>query len=230
MAANEILVSFDVTLLFTNIPTDEAVDVIHRRLLEDEEPEERTPLSPDRIAELLRLCLKSTYFSYDGEFYEQREGAAMGSPVSAIIANLYIEFFEELALDSAPCRPRLWKRYVNDTCCILKKDAVDGLLHHLNRVRPPIKFTMELEKNGSLPFLDANLTPSRGQLSGAFSTEPGTSHYRRRTGRRKKTTSPLLSSRMATLYHSFVPSPPFRNHLHHQKTRMMRNRRRSHWW
>ena len=82
----------------------------------------------------------------------------MGSPVSAIIANLYIEFFEELALNSAPCRPRLWKRYVNDTCCILKKDAVDGLLHHLNGVRPTIKFTMELEKNGSLPFLDANLT------------------------------------------------------------------------
>ena len=158
VAADEILVSFDVTSLFTNVPTDEAVDVIHRRLLEDEELEERTPLSPDRIAELLRLCLKSTYFSYDGEFYEQREGAAMGSPVSAIVANLYMEFFEELALDSAPSRPRLWKQYVDDTCCIMKKDAVDGLLHHLNGVRPTIKFTMELEKDGSLPFLDANLT------------------------------------------------------------------------
>ena len=112
MAANEILVSFDVTSLFTNVPTDEAVDIIHRRLLEDEELEERTPLSPDRIAELIRLCLKSTYFSYDGEFYEQREGAAMGFLVSTVVANLYMEFFEELALDSAPCRPRLWKRYM----------------------------------------------------------------------------------------------------------------------
>ena len=82
----------------------------------------------------------------------------MGSPVSAIVANLYMEFFEELALDSAPSRPRVWKRYVDDACCIMKKDAVDGLLHHLNGVRPTIKFTMELEKDGSLPFLDANLT------------------------------------------------------------------------
>ena len=47
----------------------------------------------DRIAELLDLCLRSTYFSYRGEFYEQREGAAMGSPVSAVVANLYMEFF-----------------------------------------------------------------------------------------------------------------------------------------
>ena len=69
-----------------------AVDVIDRRC----------PLSPDRIAELLGLCLKSEYFSYGGEFYEQREGAAMGSPVSAVVANLYVEFLEELALESAP--------------------------------------------------------------------------------------------------------------------------------
>ena len=45
--------------------------------------------------------LKSTYFSYNGEFYEQRQGAAMGSPVSAVVANLYMEFFGELALESA---------------------------------------------------------------------------------------------------------------------------------
>ena len=78
----------------------------------------------------------------------------MGSPVSAVVANLYMEFFEELALESAPSRPRLWKRYLDDTCCILMKGDVDGLLHYLNSVRPTIKFTMEVEEGGSLPFLD----------------------------------------------------------------------------
>ena len=80
------------------------------------------------------------------------------SPVSAVVANLYMEFFEELALESAPSRPRLWKRYADDTCCILKTCDVDGLLNHLNSIRPTIKFTMELEEEGSLPFLDTRVT------------------------------------------------------------------------
>ena len=117
----------------------------------------RTTLSPDRVAELLEACLRSTYFCYGGEFYEQREGAAMGSPVSAVVTNLYMEFFEELALKAAPSKPRLWKRYVDDTCCIVKKGTVEGLLSHLNSVRPSIRFTVEEEREGSLPFLDTLL-------------------------------------------------------------------------
>ena len=107
MGSNESLVSFDVTPLFTNVSIEEAVGVIRDKVREDEDLVERTPLSPDRVAELLSLCLKSTYFSFGGEFYEQRQGAAMGSPASAVVANLYMEFFEELALESAPSKTPL---------------------------------------------------------------------------------------------------------------------------
>ena len=99
IASEESLASFDVTALFTNVPVGE---VIQEKLREDEDLVERTP---GRIAELLSICLKSSYFSYGGEFYEQREGAAMGSPVSAVTANLYMKLFDELALESAPSRP-----------------------------------------------------------------------------------------------------------------------------
>ena len=62
----------------------------------------------------------------------------MGSPVSAVVANLYMEFFEDLVLGSALVKPRLWKRYVDDTCGIMKRGSADELLDHLNSVRPSI--------------------------------------------------------------------------------------------
>ena len=113
----------------------------------------RTTLTPAQIADLLDFVLRSTYFQYDGLIYEQQEGAAMGSPVSAVIANLYMEDFEEQALTSTPCMPKIWRRYVDDTFTILSRDKVDIFLQHLNSQQPTIRFTMETETNNIIPFL-----------------------------------------------------------------------------
>ena len=64
------------------MPIEDAVGVIRDKLREDEDLVERTPLSQVGVAEVLSLCLKSTYFSFGGEFYKERQGATMGSPVS----------------------------------------------------------------------------------------------------------------------------------------------------
>ena len=74
----------------------------------------------------------------------------MGSPVSAVVPTCTWS-------SSRSLRPRFWKRYVDDTCCIMKEDEAEPLLNHLNSVCPTIKFTMELERDGSLPFLDTKL-------------------------------------------------------------------------
>ena len=93
---------------------------------------DRTTLTPAQIVNLLDFVLRSTYFQYNGSIYEQQEGAAMGSPVSAVIVNLYMETFEEQAIESAPFKPKIWKRYVDDTFTILDRDRVDSFLQHLN--------------------------------------------------------------------------------------------------
>ena len=66
---------------------------------------ERTVMEVRDIIFLLEFCLKKTYFSFQDQFYEQVEGAAMGSPVSPIVANLYMKYLEQKALSTAPTSP-----------------------------------------------------------------------------------------------------------------------------
>ena len=97
----ECLTSYDVSALFTSVPIDPALNIMRDLLEKDEKLQGRTVLSVQSIIELLWFCLHNTYFSFQNKFYEQVEGATMGSPVSPIVANLYMEHFEREALQSA---------------------------------------------------------------------------------------------------------------------------------
>ena len=78
----EELRSNGVSVLFTSVPVDKAMDIISRKLEEDESLSNRTPLSPNDILILLEKYLNCTYFLHKGLFYLQVHGAAIGSPVS----------------------------------------------------------------------------------------------------------------------------------------------------
>jgi hypothetical protein len=39
----------------------------------------------------------------------------MGSPLSPIVANLYMEKFKKNSLETYPLKPSRWKRYADDT-------------------------------------------------------------------------------------------------------------------
>ena len=98
----ECLSSYDVSALFTSVPIDPALNIIKDLLDKDNTLKERTVMEVWDIILLLEFCLKNTYFSFQGQFYELVEGAAMGSPVSPIVTNLYIEYLEQKALSTAP--------------------------------------------------------------------------------------------------------------------------------
>ena len=166
---NEIMVSFDVE----SVPIDAAVQTALQKLENDPNLADRTTLTPAQIADLLTFVLRSAYFQYNGSIYEQKYGAAMGSPLSAVIANLYMESFEEQAITTSSYEPRIWKRYVDDTFTILDRENVDDFLQHLNNQQPSIRFTMETEKDNKLAFLDtAVLREPDGRLTTSVYRKP----------------------------------------------------------
>ena len=152
LVPGECLSSYDVSVLYTSVPTDPALQIIKNLLEKDPTLGNRTVLGVKDIILLLEFCLKNTYFSFQGQFFEQVKGAAMCSPISPIVANLYMEYLEQKALSTAP-PPKFWHRFVDDTFVIHKEVNKNDFLQHINSVDPAIKFTVEDNKeDGSISF------------------------------------------------------------------------------
>ena len=134
ISGDEELVSFDVSALFTSIPVPTALDIITRLFIEHiEDPEAKHKygcsfrcntigLEKDEVMQLLKLVLENCVFTFQDKFFKQLHGTAMGSPCSPVVANIYMEYFENLALGpELPIPVRDWKRYVDDVFSIIPK-------------------------------------------------------------------------------------------------------------
>ena len=164
---NDRMISFDVVSLFTNVPVAGALDTISALLENDDSFEDHTTIPAADICNLAELCLRSTYFQFQDRFFEQVEGTAMGSPLSPVIANLFMEALESKALELSPLRPKMWIRYVDDTFVLWphSEEELDNFHDLLNSITPSIQFTCEKEKDKTLPFLDVSLKREDDSIS-----------------------------------------------------------------
>ncbi len=79
----------------------------------------------------------------------------MGSPLSPVVANIFMENFENIAITTFKRPPKIRKRYVDNTFVILSKYAARSFLGHINNINEAIQFTVDSKnENGELPFLD----------------------------------------------------------------------------
>ncbi len=80
----------------------------------------------------------------------------MGSPLGPLFVNIFMSDFERKRMDKLKqLGVQKWLRYVDDLFATLRcKEDADGILEFLNSQHPNIRFTIEHEENGQLPFLD----------------------------------------------------------------------------
>ena len=153
------MASMDVESLFTNLPLEETIDICCSELFKDTNRVEG--LHKREFRQLMEFATKEMMFMFNGCYYKQVEGVAMGSPLGPILANIFLCYHEKKWLQNCPdeFKPMKYVRYVDDTFLLFWDEShIDMFQQYLNQQHNNIKFTVEKEKDDRLPFLDVEVT------------------------------------------------------------------------
>jgi hypothetical protein len=165
-----VLASFDVVSLFTCIPQDFLLECID---LKWEDISKHTTMDIDTFKEAVELCLKDSFFVYNGKFYYQISGSPMGAPISSALANLAMEVMLERITDLLPFELPFLYIFVDDILTAIPEAIADETLEIFNAINDKIQFTIELECDHQIPFLDLKLThEGDGSISTEFYQKP----------------------------------------------------------
>ena len=125
----------EVLSLFTKVPTDETLAVVRDKLAADLLLEKLTCIPIDNRTEMLTFCVQTTYFGMGSDIYQEEEGLAMGLPLSPVLAKIFLEYIEEMALRSTSLKLSMWLRCVDDTLILWShQEVVQTLLDHANSI------------------------------------------------------------------------------------------------
>lgn len=153
---NAILVSMDVTSLYTNIPQEEGINTVCKAY--EAFYKNDTPIPTNSLRGLLRLILQENSFQFNGRNYLQTHGTAMGTKVAVAFANIFMSAVETEIINKSKIKPLEWKRYIDDVFSLwdTNREEIDQFILEANRHHPTIKFTAEISEEKT-NFLDTTI-------------------------------------------------------------------------
>lgn len=165
-----LIVTADVDAMYTNIEHEQGIAAVAQALRDNPNPER----PPDEvILKLLEWGLTRNDFEFDGEFYLQICGTAMGKKFSPSYANIFMAQWEKRVLAQAEYKPLIYKRYLDDIFMIWThgRDKLQSFLDFLNSDNPCIKLKAEISET-SVDFLDLTIFKgTRFQREGILDTK-----------------------------------------------------------
>jgi hypothetical protein len=146
--------SFDITNMYSNIPTqdlhDLIIDIARKNQIHSEVIQE--------TEQLTKLIKKQNYFEMDSKVYHQSEGLAMGAPSSALLAEIYLQFLQHNQILNLLIKHKILSchRYVEDILIMynILDTNINKTLSDKNSLHHKIQFSTENEVNNQISFLD----------------------------------------------------------------------------
>jgi hypothetical protein len=151
---NDLLVTADVTSLYTNMRLDLTIDAVRRQFAKNPDPNR-----PDyAILRLLNIILHNNDFVFDNRVFLQKCGTAIGLSCAPNLANIFMLDFDSRALQFSGTIPKFFYRYLDDLFFVYS-GTVQELREYekyLNSLIPGIKLSFSYDL-GSVDFLDTTV-------------------------------------------------------------------------
>ena len=168
-----ILCTVDVVGLYPNIPHEEGLSTLRKRL--DLRQEKDVTIST--LVELAEVVLKNNIFTFKEKTLKQKRGTAIGTKFAPPYSILFMAELEEEILSEIELKPYLWWRYIDDIFFLWEhgEEKLTEFIEHLNEKHPTIKFTAEWSQT-SINFLDVTVSLIGGKINTDLYVKPTDSH------------------------------------------------------
>jgi hypothetical protein len=150
---NHRIINYDIKDLYVNIPISDTLSIT-KILLKKHNDSQTT----GQLLSLLDVILHQNSLTFQNHIYKPEKGVSMGSPISNIIAEIFLQHFETLLMKQLIETQNIayYTRYVDDILLIYnsKHTSPETILNFINRIHPNLQFNPTYEHNNSISFLD----------------------------------------------------------------------------
>lgn len=158
---NYVLISLDAVSLYSNIPYDLIINSI---TLHWPEISIKTKLNKKQFLNIIELIFNSSYFKFNNHYYKQILGTPMGSNLSPILSQYVMDDLLNNCIPKLKFKLPFIKKFVDDIVTSVPQNSINEILEIFNQYNSHIQFTIEKEKDLSVPFLDTLLIRSDNNI------------------------------------------------------------------
>ena len=136
-------VSFDLVSLFTNVPLKNTIEIILKRVHNDQLVQ--TKLKKHTLKKLLLDACQKTALSFNGKIYKQTDSVSMDSSLEPVLANIIMTQMESEIVKPLETKGVIkhYMRYVDDTLLLIKPENVETVLWEFNLFHNNLHFTVD---------------------------------------------------------------------------------------
>jgi hypothetical protein len=160
---NHRMINYDIKDLYVNIPIADTL-TITKSMLNKHNDSQITR----QLLRLLDVILHQNYLAFQNQIYKPEKGVSMGSPISNIVAEIFLQHFETILMKQLLDTQNViyYTRYVDDILLIYdsKRITPETIHNFINQIHPNLQFNPTHEHNNNISFLDLLITRHSSNL------------------------------------------------------------------